>query len=97
MRAVISLYLPRANLDEIERGNMREIIGGVKERLARFCAENAGMCEGDSALVSDLVVVSGRTGEAIPNQATAHVADLVVVGSCGHDLPGEFGGPPRVA
>lgn len=87
-KAVLSLYLPNKKLEDIEKDSLQEIIGTMKGRLARFCEEEGGMCDGNSALVSDIVVVSGRASEEIVRQAAACKADMVVIGSCSQGLGG---------
>lgn len=87
-RAVLSVYLPQKRLEDIEKESLKEVIGRMKARLAKFCEDEAGLCEGDSALVSEIVVAAGRAGEEIARQAGLCGADLVVVGSCTHAMGG---------
>jgi len=87
-KAVLSLYLPNKKMDDLEKDSLHEIMGTMKTRLARFCEDEGAMCDGGSALVSDIVVVSGRPGDEIVRQAAVHKADMVIVGSCSQGLGG---------
>jgi nucleotide-binding universal stress UspA family protein len=51
-------------------------------------ADELGVCAGESALVSAIVVHAGRPGDAIPRQAQDKGADLIVMGTCSHGLLG---------
>ena len=79
--AVLSLYLPQKNLDEIEHENIEHIIENMQQRLQRFCEHEQQSCDDSHTPVSDIIVKTGRASEVISRQAIKLNADMIVVGS----------------
>ena len=91
-RALIDHYAP--NLAErLEHEGLQEILDQMKRRLRAAYVEELGSDGKDSHLVSDILVVSGHSAEAINHQAERLDVDLIVIGthtdnSLGHRLLG---------
>ena len=94
-QAVLSLYLPKQKVDDIEKQSMKQLIEQMKARLTRLCQEEGEACADGSALVKDLVVATGRASDMIPQQARLCGADLIIIGSCSYGHGGLLGSTAR--
>jgi nucleotide-binding universal stress UspA family protein len=86
--AVLSIYLPERKLDEVEHVGLKKVLEQMKQRLERFCKEEAALCGEGSPKVSEVLVTAGHPAEEILHQAEKHHADLIVMGSFGKHILG---------
>lgn len=86
--AVLSIYLPERKLDELQHDAHQKVLGRMKQRLEKFCQDEASLCAEGSPKVSDVVVTAGHPAEEILHQAEKHHADLIVMGSFGKRILG---------
>jgi nucleotide-binding universal stress UspA family protein len=86
--AVLSFYLPEHKPDELQHEANKKVLAQMKQRLEKFCEEEASLCAEGSPKVSDVVVVAGHPAEEILHQAEKHHADLIIMGSFGKHILG---------
>lgn len=86
--AVLSIYLPDRKLDELQHEANKKVLAQMKQRLEKFCKEEAALCGEGSPNVSDVIVTAGHPAEEILHQAEKHHADLIVMGSFGKHILG---------
>ena len=86
--AVVEAYLTKEQFEQHQREGMQKVLEQMRQRIAKFCEDETGVCPKDSPLVSEVVVVHGRPGVEIPRLAKLHKADLIVMGTCSHGLLG---------
>lgn len=83
--AVLKSYMPDADQRELEEGGYEHILSSIKDRLIDSLADD--YMEGDLSLglIRDVRVVRGAPADAILAQAALQGADMIVMGSRGHD------------
>jgi len=86
--AVLSIYLPERKREEVEHAGMKKVLEQMKQRLEKFCKEEAALCGEGSPKVSEVLVTAGHPAEEILHQAEKHHADLIVMGSFGKHILG---------
>lgn len=86
--AVLSIYLPERNPDELQHEANKKVLARMQQRLEKFCKEEAELCGKGSPNVSDVIVIAGHPAEEILHQAQKHHADLIVMGSFGKHILG---------
>jgi len=87
--AVLSIYLPDRKLDELQHEANKKVLAQMKQRLEKFCKEEAALCGEGSPNVSDVIVTAGHPAEEILHQAEKHHVDLIVLGSFGKHILGQ--------
>jgi nucleotide-binding universal stress UspA family protein len=86
--AVLSIYLPDRKREEVEHAGLKKVLEQMKQRLEKFCQDEAALCAEGSPKVSDVLVTTGHPAEEILHQAEKHHADLIVMGSFGKHILG---------
>ena len=86
--AVLSIYLPDRKLDDLQHVAHQKVLEQMKQRLEKFCQEEAALCAKGSPKVSEVLVTTGHPAEEILHQAEKHHADLIVMGSFGKHILG---------
>jgi len=86
--AVLSIYLPDRKLDELQHEANKKVLAQMKQRLEKFCQEEAALCGEGSPNVSEVIVTAGHPAEEILHQAEKHHVDLIVLGSFGKHILG---------
>jgi nucleotide-binding universal stress UspA family protein len=83
--AVVQSYLGRDARREIEGGGLSKIIEGVKGRIVDVLEEE--FIDGQEGLsnIRDVRVIPGKPVEVILKEAGQSHADMLVIGSHGHD------------
>lgn len=80
MQAVVDTYLPEGEAKKVYQDGMKSVLGEMRTRLEKFCAEGFESPELLQGLVKEILVVSGRTSEEILKTAQKHQADIIVMG-----------------
>ncbi len=78
----LEAYLPKdADLDLSEEGALKNVLSNMKGRLERFYEDEMADDPDKNKLVSDIIAVSGNTGEEIQQHAEQMDVDLIVIGT----------------
>ncbi len=87
--ALMESYLLREQLKQLHQEGMQSILEQMRDKASKFCQEEIGACPATgSTLVSEIVVTEGIPSLVIPEQAVDKGADLIVMGTCAHQLMG---------
>lgn len=77
---VIRTYLSEDAAEKIQKDDMQQVLGELKNRLKNFCEEELESSKTDVSKVHELLIVAGDPSEEILNTAKKHQADIIVVG-----------------
>lgn len=90
-------FLGYASADELHKKSEAQLMGRIKERIARHCDEAAGRTPACRFKLNDVIVETGKASERILHHAHSGAYDALVMGSRGHGLVQEvlIGGTSR--
>ena len=80
-QAVLSLYLPDKQIQDIEQESMNQVMDTMRERLKNYCAEEEDVLHDKDELIDKIAVSAGNPAEVIKHYADTHNVDLIVIGS----------------
>ncbi len=87
-RAVISAYMPEAEIEGVQKEGMKNVIDLMKERIKKFYDEECEKHEKDFIPVKEILVIAGRPSEEILTAAEKHKADMIVMGQSSRKVLG---------
>lgn len=80
-QAILSMYLPDKEVNEIEQESMSQVIETMRERLKNYCAEEDDICKDKDQIIDKIAVSAGNPADVIKQYAESHHVDLIVIGS----------------
>ena len=80
-QAILSMYLPEKEVQDIEQESMEEVIKTMRERLQNYCAEEDDICKDKDELIDKIAVSAGNPADVINHYAETHGVDLIIIGT----------------
>ena len=87
-KAVISAYMPEAEIESVQQEGMKNVINLMKERIKTFYEEESQKHDKESIPIKDILVIAGRPSEEILTAVELYGVDLIVMGQSSRKVMG---------